>query len=298
MSPRIKSCYISAPAGTNLKVLRRALDKRGIRVSVPSEIALGANWSSEITALLSEVDLFIGVLTPERRSDWVLFELGQAYAAKRQVLLLAPSKGIAYFPLDAKEVLTVRASPSNREAIEFALDQLLAAPEPKVLAESRPIPGEGLGTRTDEFIREMTDAISESKPIELEKIIGRALRESGVETLATEFKDDRRVDIAVWSDALQRSVGNPLLIEIKMRLGDRQGAHQAASQLSKQIASSGTRWGLLLYGAGPSWESLQQGLPPNVLAIALADLFEKMRHRPFPEVVSDLRNRRVHGIAD
>ena len=297
MTPRIRSCYISAPAGSNLKVLRKSLDKRGIRVTVPFDYPAGTNWNTAQFSLLKPVDLFIGVLTAERRSDWVLFELGMAWAAQTRAMLIVPPKGISYFPLESKGFLTVRTSLTNREAIEFALDQLLAAPEKSPQFPAQPTAGAGLGERADEYLRQVNGALTEYKPLELEHIVERALRESGVEALSTDFKEDRGADVAVWSDALQESVGNPLLIEVKTHVRDRRIAQQVASQLSKQILSSGTRWGLLLYGTGPSPSSIQQSLPPNVLAIPIPDLLERMRHRPFSEVVRTLRNERVHGIA-
>jgi hypothetical protein len=296
-NPRIRSCYISAPAGSNLKVLRSALDKRQIRVTAPSDFAVGTIWSPEFSHPLATVDLVIGILTAERRSDWVLFEVGQAFATKRQILLFVPPKGIAYFPLDLKGMLAVRASLTNREAIEFALDQLLAAPEPKAIAATEVSRGGGLGERADQLILEVNQAITGRQGTELERIIERVLRESGVEALSTEFKNEPGADVAVWSDALQQSVGNPLLIEVKIRLTDRRRAREVASQLAKQALSSGTRWGLLLYGEGPSSSSIQQSMPPNVLAMSIVELIERMRYRPFAEVVTRLRNERVHGVS-
>lgn len=298
MNPRIRSCYISAPAGSNLKVLRSALDKRQIRVMAPSDFAAGNNWSPLVSQPLATADLVIGILTAERRSDWVLFELGQAFATQRQILLFVPPKGIAYFPLDMKGILTVRTSLTSREAIEFALDQLLAAPEPKPTLGAGVVLGRGLGERASQLIQQVNQAIAGRQPLELEGIIERALRESGVEALSTELKEDLGgADVAVWSDALQQSVGNPLLIEVKMRLADRRGARLVATQLAKQALSSGTRWGLLLYGEGPGLSSIQKSLPPNVLAMPIVDLLERMRDRPFAEVVTRLRNQRLHGIS-
>ena len=297
MNRRIRTCYISAPAGSNLKVLRSALDKRQIRVTAPSDLPGDPTSSAQLSHPLATADLVIGVLTAARRSDWVLFELGQAFVTKRQILLFIPPKGIAYFPLDLKGILTVRTSLTNREAIEFSLDQLLAAPQQKLSPAPQISFGEGLGPRADQLIREANQAISGHQPLELERIIERALRESGVEALSTEFKEDQGADVAVWSDALQKSVGNPLLIEIKTRIADRRSAQEVAAKLAKQAQSSGSLWGLLLYGEGPSFSSIQQSLPPNVLALSIADLLERMKDRPFAEVVTRLRNERVHGIS-
>jgi hypothetical protein len=66
---RIRSCYISSPAGTDLSFLRRALVRRGIQVLVPVDLDPGANWSEWISQKIEDVDLVIGVLTSERRSQ-------------------------------------------------------------------------------------------------------------------------------------------------------------------------------------------------------------------------------------
>lgn len=298
MSSHIKSCFISAPAGSNLDILRQELTKRGIRIAAPSELATGPAWSTDITKLLSHVDLVIGVLTRDRRSDSSLFELGQAWALKRRIVIFATARGGSILPFDLKGVLTVRASLRNREAIEFALDQLLAAPERSQQPEAPLEAGESLGNRTDSLLLEARDAISHGKELELERIVERALRQAGVEALATEPASNSRADLAIWSDDLQFSLGNPLLVEVKTLISGRQQARRAGARLSEQVVSSGTRWGLLLYGESSTLKALAQSMPPNVLAISVTELFERMRFEPFAKIVIDLRNRRVHGVAD
>jgi hypothetical protein len=62
------------------------------------------------------------------------------------------------------------------------------------------------------------------------------------------------------------------------------------------LGASGSRWALLLYGDGPDPEDQAwSASPPNVLVLSLRSLLEALRSQAFPEVVRDLRNRRVHG---
>ena len=84
LSSRIKTCFISATAGTHLEILREVLAAKGVEVLVPEEP--GSNWATDFASIVSHVDLVIGVLTRERRSTWVLFELGQAVALKSRRL--------------------------------------------------------------------------------------------------------------------------------------------------------------------------------------------------------------------
>ncbi len=83
------TCFITAPAGANLEVLTEALRQRDVRVVVPESLEPGAEFGAEILNLIAGVDLVIGVLTRERRSEWVLFELGLAWGRGKRVVLFA-----------------------------------------------------------------------------------------------------------------------------------------------------------------------------------------------------------------
>jgi hypothetical protein len=295
MNPRIRTCYISAPAGTNLDVLRGALQRRGVDVAVP-ELVVGSDWSAEISATLGKVDLVIGVLTRERRSNWVLFEMGLASAKGCPIVLFVPPKESG-FPPDLQRFLVVRASMGNAEAIGFALDQVLAAPHQAVRPKAvPPVEGSGLGRGANELLQSAKVAIDANKPEELVQIAARALRQSGVDVVTERPGDPTRADIAIWSDVLQPSLGNPVLVEVKLRIGTRDAGRKVLQQLSSALASSGTRWGLLLYGESPiPEEKLWTAVPPNVLVLSISTLLRRLGHEPFANVIWDLRNRRVHG---
>ncbi|MBL0931563.1 MAG: hypothetical protein IBJ15_15785 [Alphaproteobacteria bacterium] len=292
VSSRIRSCFITAPAGTNLDVLTDALRRRDIRVVGPEAVSLGATWETEISNLLTSADLVIGVLTRARRSDWVLFELGQAWGQGKMVLLFAPPDS-AHVPSTLRRFLTVRANLSNREAIEFALDQILAVPEPTSMPSRSVKEKPPLGASADRYLQGSVPMFASVNALELEALVANALREAGVDVLARSQAEDRGADLAIWSDELQPFVGNPLLVEIKSRLATPKASANAAQQLSRYVASTGGLWGLLLYGVGPADLG---SLPPNILALSIETLFLRLRGESFDQIVRDLRNRRVHGI--
>ena len=291
MNTRIQTCFITAPAGGNLEVLIDALHRRNIRVVAPENHAAGQEIGSEITDLLSRVDLVIGVMTRAQRSQWALFELGIAWGMGKRILLFAPPKS-SHLPSTLRHFLTVRANISNREAVQFALDQVLAAPETSqrlaiTRKKTRP-----LGTAADAYLQGSINLAETLRGAELEHLIARALSEAGVEVVTSAPGKDDGVDLAIWSDALQATVGNPLLVEIKAQLPARGLTSEVAQRLARYVSDAGGRWGLLLYGSGP--EKIKN-LPPNVLALSIVALFEHLKNRSFEEVVRDLRNRRVHG---
>lgn len=289
---RIRSCFITAPAEARLDVLTDVLKQRNIRVIGPNAIGMGDDLETEISKLLTSADLIIGVLTRSRRSDWTLFELGHAWGQGKQILLFAPPDS-AYIPSTLRRFLTVRANLSNREAIAFAIDQLLAAPEPRLSLVRQPKEKPPLGSSANRYLAGSLPMITSVNTLELESLVASALREAGVEVLAQSQAIDRGADLAIWSDELQPFVGNPLLVEIKARLTSSKGAAATAQQLSKYVAAAGGLWGLLLYGEGPKDLG---SLPPNVLALSIEALFTRLRAESFDRIVRDLRNRRVHGI--
>lgn len=291
MASQIQTCFITAPAGANLEVLTDALRQRGVRVVVPESLEPGAEFGAEILNLITGVDLVIGVLTRARRSEWVLFELGLAWGRGKRVVLFAPPNSV-HLPSSVRGVLTVRANPSNREAVAFALDQLLAAPEPARTPVSPPKETRPLGSAAETYLQGSLAQVANVSSADLEALVAHALREAGVDVVTHSEPRDLGVDLAIWSDALQPSVGNPLLVEIKARLPTPRAAADAAQHLSKYVAAAGGLWGLLLYRDGP--DELR-GLPPNVLALSIETLFRRLERRSFEEIVRDLRNSRVHG---
>jgi len=293
-----KTCFISAPAGTNLEVLRALLERRGLRVLIPQDLSVGADWASEIQKQLSKADLVIGVITADRQSPWVLFELGQASALGRRIVLITSPKADP-IPFSLHQFLVIRTDLNNEDAIGFALDQVLSAPEPSYKKASINLkPFAGLGTKSDNLIKNLDRSLATNDWRSLERVVEDALRLSGADVVTPSPTHDVGADIAVWSDVLEPFVGNPLLIEVKGRLKGKTDATRAIKQLASYIGTSGSRWALLLYGDGPDLEGQSiASTVPNVLVLSLRTLLESLRTRAFPEIVRDLRNRRVHGAS-
>ncbi len=316
MTRRLGTCYISAPAGTDLDNIRSVLSKRGIRVLVPEDSASYTEVVSDVPRLMSQADLVIGILTRERRSQWVLFELGQAVALGKQIVVFAPPKS-DILPTNLQRFLTLRINLSNREAIAFALDQVLAAPErvsddgkrrteggrylrkKEVRYLRKKEEGRGLGPQVDELLPKLREAVAERQGRRFEELVACAIRSSGVEVVAEAPIDDRRFDLAIWSDTLQPLVGNPLPIELKLRLENPSELRAALQQCLRSAHAAGSTWSLLIYGEGlSSKDKVWSTTAPTVLAISIDELIREMRVTPFVDIIRRLRNLRVHsGIA-
>lgn len=300
-STRIKTCFISAPFKAKVDIIRDCLVRQGVRVLGLEDVPLGSNVIESLSTAIDDADLVVAVLTAEpgrsRASTGnVLFELGYAAGRGKQIVLFAPPKEDVV-PPDLRQFLTVRTSLENREAIEFALSQVIAAPErSRTSSPAIRRSGEGLGNNIDEYIAISRALSGPQREYELEELIARAIRASGVELLAEPFRENGRVDLIVWSDDLQNSVGNPFAVEVKTSLNSRSRFRQATEQLARAAEASGAVWSLLIYGEAPKGVDVTWSAAPTVLTISVPQLFESMRHASFVEVVRDLRNRRAHGV--
>jgi hypothetical protein len=293
----IRTCFVAAPAGIALDTLRASLLAHNIRPLVPTDLPPGGSWHSEIQLQLTEADLVIGVMPKGKRSSWVLFELGQAWALGRRILLIASPKATD-IPFDFERFLVLRTEPDNREAIDFALDQLVTAPvsSPKTI-EKHTFQGKELGAEADRLLNQVELALSASDYKGFESIVASAIRQSGADVVVESSERDRGADLAVWSDVWESFVGNPLLIELKLRVGDRKTADTTLKRLSALVPASAAKWALLLYGEGPIPEDrFWRSCPPNILILPVRTLLASLRDRAFPEIVRDLRNRRVHSV--
>ncbi|CAN7680752.1 hypothetical protein LJR235_005378 [Pararhizobium sp. LjRoot235] len=295
MNNRVATCYISAPAGANLDVIRSVLIDNNIDILVPDELREGTDWASDAASMIRQADLVIGVLTQERRSQWVLLELGMALGVQKRILLIAPPK--SFVPPQIQGLITLRIALSNREALSFTLEQLLAAPAPTQKSLPTPVHNKsGLGQRASTYLSQINQRIADSEFASVERIVADALRESGLEAVSESKHNDRRFDIAVWSDELQPFVGNPLLIEVRGQWRDADREKSMLRSFQMQTLKAGARWGLLIHGGDKEIpQRVLASVAPTILTISIEALFSNLSTRSFARIVSDLRNDRVHG---
>ncbi len=288
---RAKTCFISAPVGVHLQGLREALASLGVQV-VQDAPAFVSDLTSEIRKQISKADLVIGVFTEGQNSPWVLFELGLAIGLGRRAVLIA-KRGDQTLPSALPDLVVLRVDLSNREALIFALSQLLAAPQRRAKhSVTKTTLGHGLGATVDDLLAELDASLQTREPQAIEKLVGKVLDRSGATAVAESVTRDRGADFAVWSDAL----GGPLLVEVKTRVPSVSAARLSLRELSARLESSGAPWGLLLYADGPEMTiEDQEGIPPYLAIVSLRKLIESLRASTLPEIILTLRNARVHG---
>ena len=290
-------CFIAAPAKADLHIIKDVLREKGIDSIVASELPItGLSILQHISQAIAGADLIIAVIDDARQSPNIFFEIGYGFAKKKPTLVLV-APNIERLPSDVSELLYVRADPLNREAVSFALDLLLVAKRRKAYARKEALQrSKPIGKLADELLYLVNREGESLKEFEIQQILIRALRASGVDVVAESKQGDYRADLAVWSDELSPWVGNPLLIEIKSRISDLP-VRALYGRLSRFVHQSNAAFVLLIV-AGPLPEEAKHVSAqfPAVLPMELKDFIQKLKGDSFGQILRDLRNRHVHGL--
>ena len=295
------TCFVSAPAGVNFARIKKLLLEKGLEFIHPSEIlSYGQSISEKINKLISQSDIFIAVFEDKFESGNTLFELGIAVARKKQIIILtSPS-----FPLpsDLTEFLTLKISQDNFDALDFAIDQLLAATsKKKKKKETRSFKGfREVGKPVGNKIFELKHRLDNLEPgiagDELENFVSDLLKESGISVIQQSKMPDVGADIAIWSDDLGAILGNPILIEIKRNIRNRSQALQVTNQLLSYLQKTNSRFAIVLYLEGLPSSSIQEFSKQfNVLFFQLGDFVEQLQNKSFADTIKIRRNIVAHG---
>jgi hypothetical protein len=291
----IRKVFLVSTACSCLGWIKEELTERGIEARTADElVSAGMSVPDLVETEIRRSDLVIGVV--DSQSPPVLFyELGMARGLGKPVLLVVSS---AYEREHVPPLLTgvvyVRADASNRQAVGFALDQLPATYGTTSRRPARRAPTEHtLGSEVDTYLELINSRAATLTEQELQGLVEDLLKAAGVSQVIRSPSPGQSADFAVWSDDLQSSVGNPLLIEVKSHIRDAAHLQEVLSQVEAYRRSSSTEWALVVLPAleGPIPRAYGQAY---VLALTVAELIEGLRKRSFSEVVRDLRNTRIH----
>ncbi len=293
---RITKAFIAAPAFIDLSVITEELHKRGVKPITAYQLhPTGISIMNEIEEAISSVDFVIAVISDQFYGN-VFFELGLAYAKKKRMMLILSPK-IKDVPSDLSGSLYFRAESSNREAIAFALDQLIASQKIKPVRYDKPRQkSHALGDRVDEYLKRLRESRKALRGHDLEEMVVEIFQESGVEAVCRRPTKDLGVDIAVWSDDFQGVLDNPILVEVKSRIRNNNELLKELKQLDMYRNKSGAKWALLLVSSAFTSSALSS-IPfvGGVIAITISEFLERLRTRSLVETLRNLRNERVHG---
>lgn len=293
------TCYVASPAGASTAAVMRVLKQREIVPVTPSPLAATTGSALEgLSEAISRADLLIAVLDGEQSNSNVFFELGCGYALRKRVLIVTPP-GSKALPPNLLGLPQVTADLQNDEAIRFALDQVVASPRRPSRTRRTSV---GITRPIDRHLaRDLMGKLDRAPSAKfVEETVVSAITASGINVIVrSEFTDSNTVfDLGIWSDDLDASVGNPLLIEVKANLRDREEVLHLRSQAQHHLRATNARTALVLYLEGSkNSENLIALSTPQILFMPVRELLEKLQVEGFGAVIRELRNRVIHQAA-
>lgn len=290
-----RTCFISAPAEADTTILQDILNERGLSVIIEQGDAISDSSSDKnlLNTILSS-DFFIGVLQAGADNSMVYYEIGVANGTGRRTLIFT-SPSLKNSVKNIKGSLYMRVGMDNREAMEFAIDQVIKAPEferdsaRKEVNKNKPI-----GKIAKDLLAELNKPES-TWGAHPENAVIRAIGSSGVNVLVRSKYWDSGADMALWVDELEESVGNPLLIEVKQHISGSTSITRLANQLDSYLESSNAGWLLLLYLKGPEEDSdVWDQFPESVIHMPVPKFLKYFEQRNLVEIVNSLKTTAHH----
>ena len=288
--------FVSAPAGTDLSQLLKTLKENNIHILDPARFAPGAvKMTDKLIDGIGRADLMVAVLGNETSSGNVLFELGCASALGKKILAIVP-EGYE-IPSDIKDLTYIRATPSNREAVNFALEQIINAPEQEKSQKSRLFDrSQPLGDLANNLIEKLNglDAMIPSER-NVADVVREMLEASGIKIRMEPSDREIRPDFAVWIDELEPYFGNPIWIEVKTEICTIGHIEFVVKRILHDMSLRNVK-AALVFSFRTSSEIVEVASSyPNLFLFDLREFLKRLRQESIGQIVRDERNARVHG---
>jgi hypothetical protein len=289
--------FVSAPAGTNLAEILAALRENNIHILDLAKFAPGSvKITDKLIESIRHADLVIGVLGPMASSGNVLFELGCASALDKKILIIVPN---GYeIPIDLKNFLFIRTPLDNPEAIGFALDQLLHAPEQQItnlnLLHNSTTP---LGPVAVDLLQRLPDLNRKTSDLGLQAIVEEMLEASGVRTqVKPKYNQPTSYpNWVVWIDELEPYFSNPILITVEETILTEQD--DFLQHINNHLSTSHVRTIIVFAMQISTGVKEKLSSASGLYCFDIHEVLKHLSHKSIGEIIRDERNARVHGIS-
>lgn len=202
----MKTVFISHTRSQSVKarLLADVLQKENVSVFKAAEsLATGAEWHAELLAQIKRCSLFVALVDDLGQN--VMFELGYALGAAKQVLLMAdPDTPI---PLDIASLPVARFDNYELSAVYDVAEKLLS----KLGDTERSAVDLIDGKQPLRHLANNPDYVEQLSPREFEAFVVKLFNELGFETNQTLAQSDAGYDLVLWDKDKQTKT----IVEIK-----------------------------------------------------------------------------------
>jgi hypothetical protein len=291
-------CLIIGSGLVDVRPLVKALDTRNIEAVGLDSLAPGMTVAEAFEAQLPSIDVICAVLQDSLPSPNVYFELGLAAARKKPIFLLIEQS--LQIPSDLLGFPYIRGAMENISDLSLQLDGVLAQlarPAPRRVKSTRVV------TSFDAAVahRELQDLFQIRSPKDqakgFERWVASAFLKAGVSAATASRPEDHEPDIAIWVEGIDRSIGNPILVEIKFGTLSQSRLETAAIQLSRHMQRGSAQFGMVIYcdRQNREFQSPFRQWPP-IIALSARQLIALLANGTLAHSIIQHRNLLVHGI--
>jgi hypothetical protein len=289
--------YIISRIGTDTSVLRQVLAE----LSVFSEDAFDFHPESTIAIGLQQrvlaADFAIAALD-KSPDPQVGYEVGLCDALKRPILVIAPAN--LDLPQFLRRFILVRAKISSKRLLEVALRDFVESLQESqnnwtsLLPTEPPHPSRVGAKHLVTLANQLEAKRANLGGKEAETAVVKLFKELGLTTVAQ--SGPNRVDMAVWATALDPTLGNQILVEVKAGALNTRALDSAETALRAALGRARAYVGLLLY-LDRSGKRFARKPPTDrlVLRFDLVDFVQRCSEESFEQILLTERNRLVHG---
>lgn len=299
-----QKCYISAPFGRNLKVIKKILYNNNISSTDQSNIRIDKPIINTIEELITDANFVCGVIPTKKDCENVYFEVGIAYTKKKPIVLIADIN--IDLPVSLNNLMLIRVNFRSEESIKLALESFI-----KYGLKNYDINKTNIKNNVHNYhisnlendICEIIDyniyepVISHTNGYEVQDYLTQLLSKHGylVEHQLKINQNDQifRPDIALWIDEIQNIFSNPVLIEIKLHNNNLQ---QAEEQLRRYLKAIGSNLGIIVYvGDRINGNNIVSYKSQFIVKFELYEFINLVKNNDLNNKLIQLRNQIVHG---
>jgi len=297
-------CFLSAPFETDLTVIKSVLDENNIEIFNAFEFSIGYSLPQILKRKLRQVDFAIFVISKNYKG--VLYEIGVCEGIGKESLIIIDKnidKSIEK-SIYLEDKFLLKLNSIDDEFLKMNLLYLIERIKTKKKAVKRTIISEV--PKFTNYDRDIQDALVSlleltkhvriaGQGFELEEIVKEIFKTIRLKYVDNNYGQDIGIDFALWNDKLGRTIGNPIIVELKLGILNKAIFKEAENQILNYANKSDAKVALLLYldRKGKRF-NLNPSLNPLIIAYDVEDFISELIKSSFENVIITSRNKIAH----
>ena len=299
MIDRLK-CFISANHKVKLTHIKNILIENDIDSFDMYDISIGDSIQETVKSKLKEADFALFILTQNGTNS--IYELGVCEGLNKEYFVIV-DKNVEP-PFFIKNRLFLRADVSKEESMEESIIKLINDIKKRSIRpkKRKSIPKENFSPYSKEVQGKLKNHLPLIKNLRtaknnqlLEQAIMKIFKEINLNYIENDTNKNKGVDFAIWNNRLGKTIGNPIIIEVKQ--GDLvRRKKEIQEQLLRYIEKSEAKVAILLYlDSNDKRIKIEESVKPLIFAYDIEDFINELISRSFESIILNQRNKIVHS---